>query len=214
MADSKSWVEIILMPLVVASVGILGTHFLAQQQERNAQAKADSDRQVKILEIFAEKVTSADEGQRLLALKLLRAVDDGLAAKLASAVAEAAPEQSQVREVATAVATEARAHIELRPRVYVHVGGDEEREAARRVAQLLETAQWVVPGIQRVGTKSPKVSQLRYFKKTEQPEAEQIAAVLKKGGYEVPLAYIAGYEDSKAIRPMHFELWFAAGEPK
>jgi hypothetical protein len=92
----------------------------------------------------------------------------------------------------------------------VHVSGDEEREAARRVTQLLETAQWVVPGIQRVGTRSPKVSQLRYFKQTEQPEAEQIATVLKKGGYEVSLAYIAGYEDSKAIRPMHFELWFAA----
>jgi len=78
MANPKNRVEIILMPLVVACVGILGTLFITQQQERNSLAKADSDRQVKILEIFAEKVKSPDEGQRLLSLKLLRAVDDGL----------------------------------------------------------------------------------------------------------------------------------------
>ena len=44
MAEKKNWVEIVLMPLVVAGVGILGTHFITQQQEKNAQAKADSDR--------------------------------------------------------------------------------------------------------------------------------------------------------------------------
>jgi hypothetical protein len=214
MADKKNWVEIILMPLVVAGVGVLGTHFITQQQERNSRAAADSDRQVKILEIFAEKVTSPDEKQRLLALRLLRAVDDGLAAKLASAVAEAEPEQSPLRQVATEVATEARARIELRPRIYIHVTGDKEREAARRIAQLLEIEQFVVPGIERVGAKSPKVSQVRYFKKSEQPEAERISNILKKAGYEVQPAYIAGYEDSNAIRPMHFELWFAADEPK
>lgn len=52
MAEKKNWTEIFLIPLVLAVVGILGTHFITQQQERNAQAKADSDRQVKILEIF------------------------------------------------------------------------------------------------------------------------------------------------------------------
>ena len=214
MADKKNWIEIILMPIVVAGVGILGTYFITHQQERNAQAKADSDRQVKILEIFAEKVTSPDEGQRLLALKLLRAVDDDLAAKLASAVAETEPEHSPVKEVATEVAIEARARIALRPRIYIHVVGEEEREAARPVAQLLETKQWAVPGIEKVGARSPKVSQLRYFKKSEQPEAEQIKDILSKAGYDVHPEYIAGYEDSNKIRPMHFELWFAANEPK
>lgn len=214
MAEKKNWIEIFLIPLVLAVVGILGTHFITQQQGRNAQAKADSDRQVKILEIFAEKITSPDERQRLLALKLLRAVDDDLAAKLASAVAEVEPLQSKVSEVATEVATEARARIELIPRIYVHVEGDEERESARGVVRLLETEQFVVPGVQRVGSKSPKVSQLRYFKKSEEDDAERILQILNKAGYEASLAYIGGYEDSKALKPMHFELWFAAGEPK
>ncbi|MBU3949435.1 MAG: hypothetical protein KJ826_14600 [Proteobacteria bacterium] len=206
MAEKKNWTEIFLIPLVLAVVGILGTHFITQQQERNAQAKADSDRQVKILEIFAEKVTSSDEQQRLLALKLLRAVDDDLAAKLASAVAEVEPLRSKVGEVATEVATEARARIELLPRIYIHVKGNDERESARSVVQLLETEQFVVPGVQRVGSKLPKVSQLRYFKKTEEDEAKRILLILSKAGYKVSPEYIAGYEASKAIRPMHFEL--------
>lgn len=214
MANPKNWVEIILMPLVVACVGILGTLFITQQQERNSLAKADSDRQVKILEIFAEKVTSPDEGQRLLALRLLRAVDDGLAAKLASAVAEAEPEQSLIREAATEVVTEARARMELRPIVYVHVMGVEEHESARHIVEILEAEQLAVPGIQRVGARSPRVSQLRYFRKSEQPEAERISNILKNAHYTVQPTYITGYENSKAIRPMHFELWFAPGKPK
>ena len=214
MADKKSWIEIFLIPFVLALVGILGTHFITQQQQKNAQAQADSVRQLKVLEIFAEKISSPDEQQRLLALKLLRAVDDDLAAKLASAVAEIEPPQSKVSQVANEVATEARALQELLPRVYVHVTGNEERESARALAQLLESKQLVVPGIQRVGAKSPKISQLRYFKKSEENEAKRILQIIGEKGYKVSLEYISGYEDSKAIRPMHFELWFTAGEPK
>ena len=214
MADKKSWIEIFLMPLVIAGVGILGTYLITQQQADNADNKADSDRQVKILEIFAEKITNEDEKQRLLAIKLLRVLDDDLAEKLASAVAEAEPEESKIKEVAIKVADVAKARIELRPRIYMHVQGNTEKDAARAVEELLEKKDWIVPGIQRVGQKSPNSSQLRYFKKAEKSMAEEIHDSLKNADYDISLSYISGYEESKAIRPMHFEIWFASGKPK
>jgi hypothetical protein len=214
MAENKNWIEIFLMPLVIAGVGILGTYLITQQQELNAIAKADSDRQIKILEIFAEKITNDDIKQRLLAIKLLRALDDDLAEKLASAVAEAEPDKSKIKKVATKVADVAKARIELRPRIYMHVQSNNEKEAAQAVEQLLERNDWTVPGIQRVGIKTPDSSQLRYFRKVEKSTAEKIRDILKNENYDISLTYIPGYEDSKSIRPMHFEIWFSPGRPK
>lgn len=214
MEKQKSWIEVFLMPLVIAGVGILGTHLVTQQQSENAQNKADSDRQVKILEIFAEKITSKDEKQRLLAIRLLRVLDDELAGKLASAVAETETDESKVKEVATKVADAAKARIELLPRIYIHVEGEPEKEEAQTVEELLEKKGWIVPGIERVGAKTPNYSQLRYFRTSEKLTAEEIYDSLKSSGYDISLNYISGYEESKGIRPMHFEIWFASGKPK
>jgi hypothetical protein len=213
MPDKKNWIEIFIMPLVVAGVGSFGTYFITQQQEANAIAKAASDRQLKILEIFAEKITAKDTDQRLLAINLLRALDADLAEKLASAVANVEPEKSQLRVAAIKIADEAKASIEQRPRIYLHVVGDVERTAAKIVESILEKNGWVVPGIERVGEKSPNKSQLRYFRNSEESMAKEIHDALSKAGYEISLSYIKGYENSTAIRPMHFEIWFATGEP-
>jgi hypothetical protein len=108
------------MPLVVALVGMAGTYFITKQQENSAQTLgraqlestkelASADRQIKILEIFAEKVASPDQAERILALRLLRAVDGDLAAKLATAVLEGESQDSEVRRVADEVAEEAAA---------------------------------------------------------------------------------------------------------
>jgi hypothetical protein len=213
MAEKKSWMEIFIMPLVIACVGSLGTYFITQQQEANAIAKADSDRQVKIIEIFAEKMTSDDTNQRLLAINLLRALDPELAEKLASAVVQVEPDTSKEKIAAAKIADEARASIEQRPRIYLHVYGSTEKDAASSIENILENKGWVVPGIQRVGSKSPNKSQLRYFRSSEKPIAEQIRKSLLDAGYEVSLNYIRGYEDSKAVRQMHFEIWFSEGQP-
>jgi len=52
---------------------------------------------------------------------------------------------------------------------------------------------------------------LRYFKQGEAKTAENIQAVLKEQGFNYTLVYISGYENSNLIKPMHFELWLAAG---
>jgi hypothetical protein len=214
MTEKKNWIEIFLMPIVIAGVGILGTYLITQQQESTAKANADSDRQVKILEIFSEKITSEDKKQRLLAIKLLRVLDDELAEKLASAVAEAEPDKSELKIAATKVADIAKARIELRPRIYVHVQGDREKEVAQAIEQILEKNDWIVPGIERVGAKSPSSSQLRYFRKAELSTAEKIQKSLENANFHISLTYITGYEKSTAIRPMHFEIWFSPGMPE
>lgn len=225
MPERKSWVEVFLMPVVVACVGIAGTYLITQQQENNAETMsraqlastrelAAADRQIKILEIFAEKVTSSDEDQRILALRLLRAVDGDLAEKLATAVLEGEPEESAVRRVADQVAEEGAARAALLPRVYIHIRAEGDRARAHSVGEKLRAAGFVVPGIERLVDRGPSSSQLRYFRTEEEAEAKRIVQTLREVGVEVEARYVRGYEDSDTIRARHYELWFAPGEPR
>jgi len=213
MANKKNLVEIMLMPIVVALVGIVGTCVVTHQQELNAQAKAYADRQIKLLEILGEKITSKDESERILALSLLSTIDGDLAAKLAKAVAETEPEASNVRKVADKVVEEATARARLLPRVYIHIQKHEDRPQAEKASRFLKENGIAVAGIERVGIKAPGVTQLRYFRKAEKNKAEQIKSKLETKLKGVELQYISGYERSRSIRPMHFELWFARSNP-
>jgi hypothetical protein len=225
MNNKKSFIEVVLMPLVIAIVGIGGTYFLTTQQEKNAETSktaqlestrelAEADRQLKILEIFAEKVASQDQQERILALRLLDALDPALAEKLATAVLASEPEESEVRKVADEVAQEANAKARFLPRVYIHIRSNENRERARAVGERLKELGYVVPGIERIVDTGPRNSQLRYFRNTEKEEAVKIIDVLDQIGVRLNLEYIRGYEESDKIRPGHFEIWFAADEPR
>ena len=209
----KDWVEIFILPLVIACVGTFGTYLITGQQSANALTQANSDRQVKILEIFSEKMTHEDPRQRLLAIKMLAALDPELAAKMAFAAAETEPEESETRKAATSVGLEAKAIVQLQPRIYMHVEGSSEKKAAEKVENVLQNNGWVVPSIERVGSKSPRQSQLRYFKKSEKSKAEEIHEILVENGVPTLLTYLGGYEDTNNIRPMHFEIWFSDEQP-
>jgi hypothetical protein len=223
MAEPKNWAEIFLMPIVIALVGVAGTYFITQHQEssaritgqaqlQSAKEQAAAERQIKVLDIFAEKVTSSDENQRILALRMLNAVEPELAAKLALAVSQAEDPRSAVKRVAQQVATESKARAANEPpppRVYVHIREEEDRSFARSLEEGLEANGFIVPGIERVGRRAPNTSQLRYFRKFEEPEANEIVEVLRALGVEVKSEYIGGHERSTAIRPRHYELWLA-----
>lgn len=103
------------MPLVIAFVGSVGTYFLTKQQIQSSmissQAQiessanlARSDQQIKVLEIFSEKITSDDVRERELAVRILQSVDPALAEKLAKAIAETETEDVQVRKLAQRIA--------------------------------------------------------------------------------------------------------------
>lgn len=110
MRESKSLLELVLMPLAVTIVGIAGSLIISAQQSENAtklavaqtqaaKEKADSDRQVKVLEIFSEKITG-ESSDREIALKFLRTLDSDLHRKLANAVAESESKNSIIAELA------------------------------------------------------------------------------------------------------------------
>lgn len=105
MAERKRFLEIVLMPLVLAIVGALGTYLITEQQREASEAAAEAqrqataaraaaDRQLKILDIFADKITSPNENERILAIYSTLALDPDLASKLLPAflVAREGPE--------------------------------------------------------------------------------------------------------------------------
>jgi hypothetical protein len=90
---TKTWIEVILMPLAIAIVGIMGTYLITNQQRnadeiraatdrKAAEIRAASDRQIKLLEIFADKMISTNEEEILLAANLTMAMDLDLALKM------------------------------------------------------------------------------------------------------------------------------------
>lgn len=219
MAEPRSWIQIVLLPIVLAGVGISGTFLVTRQQEKSAQrisaaqlesarAQAIADRQIKILEIFAQTITSPEEKERLLAVRLLGAVDAELAENLAAAVAEAEPPESAVRRVATEVFDQAVSRAETRPRIYIHIRSEDDRMRARALGQQLEAFGYTVPGVERLTEIGPPSAQLRFFREEDEAGAKLIAQQLRRLGVTVK-----PHETSGRVRPGHYELWFPRGEP-
>ena len=70
------------MPLVLAAVGTLGTCAVTEQQRKSAEIRAAADRQLEMVNIFTQKMTSEEEDDRIFALFSLLSLDSDLAAKL------------------------------------------------------------------------------------------------------------------------------------
>ena len=124
--ENKTILEIVLMPLVVALIGIIGTYLItsselkssenianaqiesseniANAQIESSEKKSKAEQQLKILEIFGDKITSNNIKERLLAVRLLGSVDPELSGKLAKAISQDENEDKQVREDAKDVA--------------------------------------------------------------------------------------------------------------
>lgn len=99
MSEPKKWIEIILMPIVIAVVGIMGTYLISSEQREAAEIRAEADRQIKILDIFANKIISAEEEERLLAARLTMALDSDLALKIMTVFDLESEKSEKVREV-------------------------------------------------------------------------------------------------------------------
>ena len=109
--ESKRWWEVILIPLAIALVGTIGTYFITNQQiksselisntqRESAEKLAKSDQQIKLLEIFFNKITSSDKNERQSALIILKNLDQELAIKLAKVLLETPSQDPIVRQTA------------------------------------------------------------------------------------------------------------------
>jgi hypothetical protein len=98
----------------------------------------------------------------------------------------------------------------INPRVYFHIRKEVQRSSAQELAKkLVANIAVVVPGIQRVEV-TPNQSEFRYFKAAEESEAKIIADFIHRNGVSVQAKYIPGYEESKRVRPRHYELWLSS----
>ena len=120
---SKNVVEVVLMPLVVAIVGTVGTYLITKQQQESAdalssaqmesvEARSKAERQIRIIEIFFEDISSKNDDDRILALEILKELDADLAQRLSKAVRDREEEDSEVWRTASRVANEAVARAE------------------------------------------------------------------------------------------------------
>ena len=112
----------------------------------------------------------------------------------------------------TNLAQQVKASMEnIPPRIYIQIPDENLRDEARQIKSQLEGLNYIVPGIEKVRL-SQGSTQVKYFKTAEASEAKQIAEQLRSLGVsDAREIYISGFEDSKSMRPRHYEIWFGPG---
>jgi RecA/RadA recombinase len=190
-----------------------------------AQARAYAQEQAQRAE--AEKQSAIDgaaaleaslQAQTALvasALAARQAAEAALAAHDSNTRTQAARQLQSAEDqfrAATAKASDAQRDCPFGRRIYLHIGNEAERDAARGLIPLLERQGFIVPGVERVA-QVPRASELRYFRDevVERRGAELAASALSEATRRpVPARRVAGV-DTSGLRPCHYEAWFAAG---
>ena len=96
------------------------------------------------------------------------------------------------------------------PRIYMHIVDAGDRTLAESLAERLRAGGYLVVGIQLIpSARTLKQSDVRFYRKTEEPEAAQIAKILQDAGENVRTNHLAQFENSTTARPNHFEVWLA-----
>jgi hypothetical protein len=94
-------------------------------------------------------------------------------------------------------------------RIYLQIRSDSQRDAARKIQEILMENHFIVPSIEKLAS-GPTTTEVRYFRNNEAEQAQKIAdLLLQQKIVGVTAKYIAGFENSKSIRLGHFEIWFA-----
>jgi hypothetical protein len=208
---------------VTSIMSILTTYFMiTANEERDIARKATAEAEAKGKELGEALYAEAEKREETDAfIKNLQAE----LAKLNHA-AQSAPENSAIQQSikqANASITQFsnlnQVAVSVAPRIYVHISTESQRKAARIVELGIETtdlgsATVVVPGIQL--TKAPPYTLLRCFKAedcknwgaklVELVNAQLISPKVKLQDFSKT------YTDTGAIRPLHFELYFAPEE--
>jgi hypothetical protein len=211
----------ILTPIIIF---LLGATYSYQQSKADQEQKS-MDRVISL----TKNLTSGNPGEQQVALALIAREkqlhpdlipNELLAVALPEVVRVAInssnPETAeQAKKVAvdlsanTNLAQDVQTSVEnVSPRIYIHIPEEGLRDEAKQIESRLEALNYIVPGIEKVSS-SPSGAEVRYFKKTEEPEARKLAQQLRDLGVsDAKEAYVSGSEVSTKIRPRHFEIWF------
>jgi hypothetical protein len=188
---------------------------IAVRETENARVAADT----------IQKNFDEAEAKRRLAEESLAKIKEQLAElKQASA---AAPVDSKIKQqidrAESAIALQVNTlsfAARSSPRIYLHIADESQRDAARRLELRIEATRpgdlsVVVPGIQRVDS-APKYSLLRCFTAEDCKLGPELLELVNAqlASPKVQLQDFSRSYTGNAIRPQHFELYFAPGPIK
>lgn len=106
-------------------------------------------------------------------------------------------------------------HIDRKPRVFIHISSEGQRQIANSLQATLLNENFLVPDIENVGKKGniyiPAQTEVRYFREEELPDAVRLIALIKSQSFglqinEVPQKLPGA---GGGARPGHFEIWFS-----
>ncbi|MDQ1636830.1 MAG: hypothetical protein QOF62_169 [Pyrinomonadaceae bacterium] len=229
MSDSRdSWSKVdivagVLTPILIFAFGVM----YGSRQQKADEAQKSADRVASLV----KDLNSDKPKEQLMAIVLLRRekqkhpeeVPDELLAGAVPALvniavndrnAEVSKQAQQfVTEVTAngdpALAASVKSSVENLPaRVYIHIRDEKQRDAARQIEGKLEEKDLNVPGIERLDT-GPNTTELRFFRRDDEGEVNEIVNLLNSLNVDAKAKYVEGYENSKAMRPKHYELWFS-----
>jgi hypothetical protein len=225
--DGWAKIDIIVKGLTPIMLFLLGTMY-SYYQSKAAEAQKTADR----VATLVKSLNSDKAGEKLTAIFLLKrekqrhpeAVPDELLANAVPALVNLAvnDRNAEISKHAQQLVVEVTAKTDsafsenvnkqvenIQARVYIHIQDENQRNDAKQIENKLGEKGLIVPGIERVN-KGPTTTELRYFRKSEETEVNEIVKLLHQLSItDAKSQYIAGYEDSSSIRPQHYELWFS-----
>jgi len=127
-------------------------------------------------------------------------------------VAEAYTQNDQFKASVTAVTTSDPTIANRLPaRVFIGLESDQQLSRAQSLKAELEKNGYIVPDFEIVGYyRAPRNNELRYYKKADEKQAQEIAAVLKNLQLDVKVKHLEQFEDSNQAKAGHYELWLAS----
>lgn len=192
---SSKWsiiLTIIGFLIVIVSIGYSALQLNSLEKEKDEKLK--EIKQLDSMKVNLEKEISAMQTEAKYYEEVLKIVH-----KENPDIVEKATDNPNVEQIQN----------EIKPRIYIHLQDTSQTNLAKKIANTLQQLGFLVPKAEILVDNGPTHTQVRYFRKKEQQEAEDIVNILKKQ-YELNNTitnYLSGYESSDRVRPRQYEVW-------
>jgi cell division protein FtsB len=194
-----SWSSVSLAAIILAALVFLGYRRLGEVQEKVAAAKT------RVATLESREKTLRQEVEQLQATK----ANLELIAQNYRAIAPESPVASHEERVAAPISPQARS---VQPRVFLQIVNPNDRVYAQEMTKPLEQAGFKVLGIETVERAAGlKNTEVRYYKKADQPGCIRLLDALRGAGVKSPAFLYLGLENNRKVRPKTYEVWFADG---
>jgi hypothetical protein len=221
MNNFRDWVDIVFK-VVLAVVGVIIGYYFSFEKQQNDDIKlvidlstdtgeAKRSMGVAIAEDYVQKKRIPESMLIVIYKYVNQGKDQNLQNQVNQAVSVLEAKDQTLQQAVV------KANSTLPVRIYFHIRQEGDRDAAEKIEGIIqkettkEGSSIVIPGIERVkGSQSE--SELRCFKKAEcESLGEQLVSIFKKHKVNINIIDLSKtYETSNAIRPRHFEAWFAS----